>query len=279
MSIQAKSKETQKEQNLTERTSEDARASARRSIVRVASVALTVVAVALTATGISNFAGSSGQRLPNKVEREVSALLGGIPQKGEMLGQTSAPITLQIFGDLESEDVRTFVIWILPKIIRDWVRTNTVNIQYRSFMNYASHDSKVFVSQQVAALAAGTQNKLWNFIETFYHEQGKEYTHYVTEGYLNTIAEQVPGLNLSQWDSDLENNQLAKKVARDDHAALAVGFQITPSFLIGRTGGKLMPWKGYQLYEEQGPKGIRRPLYPLSYITNHTLQAMIEGLP
>jgi protein-disulfide isomerase len=259
-----------------------ARASDRKPVSRRGSIALTVVAIiiigiAVTA-GVGAVSGSPGRSLSLQIKKEVSTLLNGIPQEGDTLGQASAPITLQIFGDPESEDVRTFVVWILPDIIRDWVRTNNLKIQYRSFMNAPSHDSKVFLRQQVAALAAEAQNRLWDFLDVFCHEQGKEGTPYVSEKYLENIA-QVSGLNLSQWVNDRENNQLAKQVVKDDHVARTIGFYNAPAFLIGRTGGPLTPWLGYRLYEQRGPSGIRRPSHPLSFITSQTLKKAIEHLP
>jgi protein-disulfide isomerase len=282
---QARRKETKKERELARLAAERAPTSGRRSIIRVGSVALVAVAVAvagvLAARGVGDIAGSSGQPPSARVKKEVSALLSGIPQSGDTLGQLSAPITLQVFGDLESADVRTFVVWLLPDIIREWVRTNIVKIQYRSFMTASSPYPNVFVSQQAAALAAGVQDRLWNFIETFYHEQGEEGTHYVTEAYLDGIARQIRGLELSEWENDRENSQLTTQVDEDDHAAKAIGFPDAPVFLIGRTGGKLTPWPGYRLYEEPGlkPGFIKRPVHPVSFITSHMLKGVIEHLP
>jgi hypothetical protein len=139
----------------------------------------------------------------------------------------------------------------------------------------------VFVNQQAAAVAAGVQDKLWNFIETFYHEQGPEHTPYVTKAYSNGIARQIPGLDLPEWENDSENNQLTKQVIEDDQAAQAIELPDTPVFLIGRTGGKLTPWPGYRLYEEPGrkPGFIKRAKHPLSFITSHILKGVIEHLP
>ena len=78
------------------------------------------------------------------------------------------------------------------------MRTGKLRIEYRS-METATREPEVFKTQQVAAYAAGKQNKAWNFIETFYHEQGEEDSGYVTEKYIQGIASQVPGLNLAQW--------------------------------------------------------------------------------
>jgi protein-disulfide isomerase len=281
---QVRRKERQKERELTEEAAERARTSRRKSVIRIVRVALAAIAVAvagvLVAAGVSGVAGSSGQPSSARVEKEVSALLSGIPQGGDTLGRASAPITLQIFGDLESADVRTFVVWLLPDIIRKWVRTGIVAIQYRSFMSASSPYPNVFLAQQAAALAAGVQDRLWNFIETFYHEQGQEHTRYVTRAYLEGIAKQVPGLDVAQWKRDREIRELSKQVAEDDHAAQAIGFPDAPVFLIGRTGGRLTPWLGYRLYEEPGltPGLIKRPVHPLAFITSKALKVVIEHL-
>ncbi len=282
-SHKARRKERQRELELQE-ASNLVCASEHKPAMRVGSVALIVVAVVivsiLTAISVSAIAGSPGQPLSARVDNEVSELLSGIPQSGETLGQPSAPITLQIFGDLESANVRTFVVWLLPTIIREWVRTNIVKIQYRSFMTASLPYPNIFASQQAAALAAGIQDRLWNFIATFYHEQGKEDTRYVTEGYLNSIARQIPDLEFSEWENDYGNSQLKRLVSEDNHTARALRFHETPAFLIGRTGGKLTRWPDYRLYEESSAQNgfILLPAQPLSFITSKTLKLAIEHL-
>lgn len=282
---QARRKQTKRERALTTKVAEPARPSRRTSVTRLGLVTLVaialVVAGSLAATNIRDVAGSSPQPPRARVQKEVSALLSGIPQSGDTLGQPSAPITLQVFGDLESADVRTFIVWLLPDIIREWVRTNVVKIEYRSFMTASSVYPNVFVRQQTAALSAGAQDRLWNFIETFYREQEQEHTRYVTEAYLDDIARQVPSLDISEWESERESSQLAEQVAKDDNVARAIGFPDAPVFLVGRTGGRLSPWAGYRLYEEAGLKTgyIKRPVHPVSFITSRTLKTVIEHLP
>ncbi len=177
---------------------------------------------------------------------EINSLLKGIPQHGDTLGQPTAPVTLQFFGDLECFTTKIFAVSFLPSIIHDLVRTNILKIEYRS-LETDTHNTRTFVHQQMAALAAGTQDKLWDFILTFYHEQGPEYTGYVTESYLEGIANQIPRLNLAQWNSDREDRQLFNQIIGDRRAAIALRDRSTPAFLIGRTGGKMMKLPGYEL--------------------------------
>lgn len=183
---------------------------------------------------------------------------------------------------------RSLAIWRAPVSGRLWcgyyqtlsANGYIVKIQYRSFMTASSPYPNVFVRQQAAVLAAGIQDRLWNFIEAFYHEQRQEHTQYVIDACLAGVGRQIPGLDLSEWESNDESSQLAKRVIEGDHAAQAIRFPDAPLFLIGRTGGKLVPWPGYRLYEEPGlkPGFIKRPVHPVSFITSRTLGRAIEHL-
>jgi protein-disulfide isomerase len=205
----------------------------------VVAVVVVAIVVILVATG-----GGAKKGLPktahekNATVNEVTSLIGGIEQSGNTLGSPTAPITLQYFGDLECPICQKFTLGSLPTVIPKWVRTGKLRIEYRS-METATREPEVFKAQQVAANAAGKQNKAWNFIETFYHEQGEEDTGYVTEKYLQGIASQVPGLDLTQWTSDRSDPKLAQEVSADAEAAANAGFEGTPSFLIGHTGGAM----------------------------------------
>ena len=169
---------------------------------------------------------------------EVVSLLAGIPQSANTLGNPKAPVTLMYFGDLECPFCRQFTLTVLPSIIRRWVRGGSLRIQYRSEQT-ATRQAAVFRFQQLAALAAGQQNKMWDFIELFYHEQGEEDSGYVTEKYLQGLAQQVPGLNLIAWSAARNDPTLAATLSGDAQAVKLVGFTGTPSFLIGRTGGEV----------------------------------------
>jgi protein-disulfide isomerase len=201
------------------------------AVVVVAIVAVLIITGGKSKSGIPT---TSGEK--NATVSEVTKLVGGIPQNGDVLGSPTAPVTLQYFGDLECPICKQFTLGALPSIIQKWVRTGKLRIEYRS-LETATREPEVFKTQQTAALAAGKQGKMWNFLETFYHEQGEEDSGYVTESYIQGIAKQVPGLNLTQWTSDRDEPVYANQVAGDAHAANSAGFNGTPSFLIGKTGG------------------------------------------
>ena len=202
--------------------------------VAAAVVVIVVVLVATSGSGESGIPKNSHEE--KKVIQEVASLIGGIQQSGNVLGKPTAPVTLGYFGDLECSVCKAFTLETLPGIIRKWVRAGDLRIEYHS-LETATREPETFKKQQVAAYAAGAQDKAWYFIETFYHEQGPEGSGYVTETYLHTIAKQVPALNLMQWQQARSNKNYLSEVEEDAQTASTEGFRGTPSFLIGRSGG------------------------------------------
>lgn len=231
----------------------DARRKAKRQQARIAREAATdarrwdppramavipalAIVVILATVGVLGFGGSSGAVDKKEIQQRVSKLLAGIPQQGAALGSPEAPVTVRVLADLECPTVRLFVESYLPSILDTWVRTGDVKLIYRSLQT-DTYSEEVFYRQEIAALAAGRQDKMWNFVLTFVHQQGERFTGYATDEFLGDIAFQVPGLARGQWNRDREDASLSKRVASDLHAANEMEIISTPSFLVGVSGG------------------------------------------
>lgn len=216
----------------------------RRRLYTLAAVAViaAVVIVVIVAVGSG---GSGGKGLATGAKARststaVSSLLTGIPQAGNRLGNPAAPVTVSYFGDLECPVCRDFTLTSLPEVIVKEVRSGKLQIQYRSLQT-ATPDPSTFQRQQVAALAAGKQNRMWQYVELFYHEQGQEGTGYVTDSYLTGLARQVPGLGLAKWNAARSDPALLNEVRADATAASVSGASATPTLIIkGPKGTKTL---------------------------------------
>jgi protein-disulfide isomerase len=198
---------------------------------------LTAVVVVASANG----GGSVAKEQPvspreSTATKRTYALLESIPQHGAVLGYSRAPVTLQFFGDLQCLDSRWVMLGALPFLIRRWVRTGKLQIRFRSTQTDTIGWFE-FREEQVAALAAGMQNKLWHFIDVFYREQGPEFTGYADEAFLDRIAEQA-GLDMERWAKDREPPEdWVPQIEAEEALAKTKRLDRTPSFLIGPTGG------------------------------------------
>ena len=206
----------------------------------VVAVVVVAIVVVLVATGGSSTKAPKIETRSAQSQSTVAAVnsvVGGIPQSGNVLGSPNAPVTIAYFGDLQCPVCKQFTLGAFPQIVQKWVRTGKVRIEYRS-LETATREPEEFKNQQVAALAAGKQNKMWQFVELFYHQQGEESSGYVTPAFLEGLARQS-GLEISKWMNSRNDAALASQVAADAQQANNVGFTGTPAFLIGRTGGAM----------------------------------------
>ncbi|MGH2880629.1 MAG: DsbA family protein [Solirubrobacteraceae bacterium] len=239
-----------------------AQASQRKRLIQLggaAAVVIVIIAIIVIATGSggSKTAPAPKSAAATAASAAVISELQGIPQSANTLGNPSAPVTLVYYGDLECPFCKQFTLTALPSIIQKDVRTGKAKIQYRS-MQTATREKEIFQTQQTAALAAGKQKHMWDYVELFYHEQGEEGSGYVTESYLQGLASQVPGpFNLSQWSSDRNNPAYANEVIADAQSANQNGFTGTPSFLIEKAGSAPKKLENPSLTD---PKGIEEAI-------------------
>jgi protein-disulfide isomerase len=216
------------------------------------SLALLITVIAVAANGGSSAAKRqlAAPREPNAAARTY-ALLAGIPQYGPFLGYHTAPVTLQFFGDLQCEDSRQVMLGALPFLIRRWVRAGKLQIRFRSYETDTRNGGGWFEfrEQQAAAMAAGMQARLWNFINVFYREQEPEFTKYADAAFLEQIAEQA-GLDMESWEKDWGfSGDWVPQIEADEALAKIKGLESTPSFLIGPAGGVARPLRHFGLDE------------------------------
>jgi protein-disulfide isomerase len=207
----------------------------------VAAALVVAVAIALSGGGSSSGgSGSGGGRLAATGgavagAAYVSALVGGIPQHGLVLGDPRAQVRMVEFADLQCPYCDEFATQALPQLIARYVRPGKLSIEFRN-LSFIGPDSV-----RAARVAAGAeqQNRLWNFVELMYFNQGEENTGYATDGYLRRLLAAVPGLDVAAAERVGEGPHGAAELTTANAAASANGIDATPSFLIGRAGAPL----------------------------------------
>jgi protein-disulfide isomerase len=186
---------------------------------------IVVVVVIIVAGGGSSKGGDAGN-LEGKTE--VEKILTGIPQAKLALGKASAPTTLIMYGDLQCPICKEYIEEILPEIIATDVKQGKVKLVYRDFI-IISEES---IPAGEAALAAGEQGKGWSFIETFYRNQGEERSGYVTDEFIESIAESAGVPEMAQFNKERKSGKFKKQVEETTGQATKLGFTGTPSFAI-----------------------------------------------
>lgn len=176
----------------------------------VAAVAVVIVVI-VVAVG-----GGTKTLTIKQAQAKVTSLLHGIPQSGNTLGNPSAPITLTEYGDLVCPICQEFALTTEQNLISGPVRAGKVKIKYLAAETASGNaNAGEFIPSQVAALAAGNQHLAWNYIMLWYYEQQSEDTAYVTENFIQRLAQHVPGLDLTKWQADRDDQSLVNQVKSD----------------------------------------------------------------
>ena len=242
----------------------------------VIAVIVIVVAIVISSGGSTTPKGTStglatGAKLAS-IKKNINTVIGGIPQSGNTLGNPSAPVTMQYFGDLECPVCQAFTLLVFPTFVHDEVRTGKVKVIYRS-MCTATCDGKraaalqqqQFNSQQVAAGAAGKQSKFWDYAELFYHQQGSEGTGYANDAFLTGLAKQVDGLKVPTWQTDRGDAGLKAAVAADGAYATKAALQGTPTLIMsGKKGTEIVPGSYEGVYAFPSPGELAKAVQNVS---------------
>jgi protein-disulfide isomerase len=206
-------------------------------------VIVVVVAIVVSTTGAKKGGLQHGTKA-NATVTAVNALLSGIPQSGNTLGNPNAAVTMTYYGDLKCPVCQAFTLQGgFSQLVSNDVRSGKVKVVYDAFCTAtcSGPDPNEFPLQQAAALAAGKQNKFWQFAELFYHEQGSEEDAYVTESYLDGLARQVTGLNYAAWKTARSDPNLTAEVTSQQNSGRTIGVSGTPTLIFKGPKGQAVP--------------------------------------
>jgi protein-disulfide isomerase len=207
----------------------------RQRLIKLASagafLALVVVAVLIVVSE-----GRSGGDSSNIVDaKAVDQELNGIPQRGMVLGDPEAKVTVLEFGDLQCPVCKGYAEEVLPQIIENQVRSGKAKLDFRNYTIIGPQSTPA----GAAAIAAGKQGRGWHFVELFYRNQGTEDSGYADAKFLTAIARAAGVPNISKWNQARKSKAVVAEVEAATAEAERLGFTGTPSFALEgpRTSG------------------------------------------
>jgi|1186.fasta_scaffold11138_1 protein-disulfide isomerase len=201
--------------------------------------AVILLAIVLVGASVLSSRSSSSPKTASISSAAATAkLLAGIHQRGTTLGNPGAPVTMQEFADIQCPGCDQYMTTAFPDIVRKYIRTGKVKVEWNgiAFIGPDSEKGLRFVN------AAGHQNRLWNVAELLYRNQGQENSGWVTNELLRSAGAAVPGLDVNRVEQEANGAAVNRQMAAAANLYSEYGFNQTPSFAIGPTGGTLQPF-------------------------------------
>lgn len=170
-------------------------------------------------------------------EESPPAPLPSLQQDGVSLGDPTAPATLIEFADLQCPFCAEFATDELPRVIDSYVRDGRLRLELR-LLAFIGPDSER--ARQVAN-AAALQDRLWNYTERFFRNQGPENSGYATNAFLERLARQTPGLDVERLSAGFGSQEAEALTRQAERMATRLGVEGTPSFYLAQDGGQPEP--------------------------------------
>ena len=164
----------------------------------------------------------------------VNSLLKGIPQHGLTLGSQFAPVTLVEYIDPQCPYCQEFETSVMPSLIGRYVRTGKVKVEAR-ILAFIGPDS---TRGRDAIIAAGNQNKAFNFAQLLYANQGTENTGWLDDAIVARVAKSIPGLNPKRLFGTRGSDAVKSRASTFDDRASEQGVQGTPTLFVGKSGAE-----------------------------------------
>lgn len=166
---------------------------------------------------------------------EVQELVGGLRQLDSRLGDEDAPVTLNLFTDIQCERCADYQLEVVEPLIRDYVRTGEAKFEYRNF----PLGLKPVTLGGIATEAASEQARGWQYLSLFMRNLDRVPERGVTEEFLDLIAAGTPKLDTAQWESDLTAPDSRERAETDVELATELRLPADPAIVVdGPTGSE-----------------------------------------
>src|SRR3954449_4053244 len=184
---------------------------------------------------------------------EAQELFGGVPQEGDRLGSENAPVTIQVFNDVQCSSCRDDFLGTIPGLMEKYVRPGDVKLLYRHYSNAETPQELGFYGAEAAA----DQGYGWQYIYLFFRTQ-EETERFTSErafgDFSKSIAGGVEELDIEEWEQDIEDNggsdgAIQQRLEASEELGRNLGIRVGQGMVVSGPNGSEVLQEGPSLRE------------------------------
>jgi hypothetical protein len=169
---------------------------------------------------------------------EAQEIFGGVPQEGDRLGSSDAPVTVQIFNDLQCSSCREDFLSTIPALTEKYGRDAEAQFLYRHYSVAENAAELGFYGAEAAA----AQGYGWQYTYLFFRNQNEAVRFGVDQDFLESIAGGIEELNFPEWKEYLEENggsdgAIAKQLQSYDELGSKLGIRTGQAAIVTGPSG------------------------------------------
>lgn len=168
---------------------------------------------------------------------DAQRLFGGVPQEGDRLGSADAPVTIQVFNDLQCAACRDDFLSTIPALAEEYARPGDVKLLYRHYSNSENPQQLGFFGAEAAA----EQNYGWQYAYLFFRSQD-DVLFAVDQEFLDSVAAGIGELEFAQWEADLEakggpGGAITQRLEGYEELARELGIRLGQAMIVSGPNG------------------------------------------
>lgn len=127
-------------------------------------------------------------------------LFGGVPQEGDRLGSADAPVSIQVFNDLQCGNCRADFLETIPALVEKYARPGAAKLLMR---HYSVAENPLELGF-FGAEAAARQGYGWQFTYLFFLNQAEARRFGIDNEFMASLAGSIGELDVPEWQRYLD---------------------------------------------------------------------------
>lgn len=162
----------------------------------------------------------------------------GVPQEGDRLGSADAPVTVQVFNDLQCGTCADAFVGTVPSLVERYARPGDAKLLMRHY-SFARNELQLGF---FAAEAAAAQNYGWQYTYLFFRNQDEAERFGVDDELLESIAASVGELDVGEWREYLEresgeDGEITARLEGHEELGAGLGIRAEPAAIVSGPKG------------------------------------------
>jgi protein-disulfide isomerase len=169
---------------------------------------------------------------------DAQELFGGVPQEGDRIGSSDAPVTIQVFNDLQCSSCRDAYLSTIPALVENYARPGDVQMLWRHYSNAESPVETGFFGAEAAA----EQGYGWQYTYLFFRNQEEAERFGVDQDFLDSIAGGVEELNGPEWEQAVsagfeKESAISKRLEGYEELGANLGIRVGQAVIVSGPNG------------------------------------------
>lgn len=169
---------------------------------------------------------------------DAQRLFGGVPQAGDRLGSADAPVSIQVFADLQCSSCRADFLATVPGLVEGYARTGEAKLLMRHYSAARNPLELGFFGAEAAA----RQGYGWQYAYLFFRNQGEAERLGVGDELMASLAGSIGELEVTEWREDLDREggaggPIAERLEGYDELGSELGIRAGQAMIVSGPGG------------------------------------------